>query len=311
MKRILFTGGGGAGNEAIFRLLGSRYDLHFADADQDNIDNTIPLDRRHEIPLARAEGFSDRVSQLCQTLKIDLLVPGVDEELLAMAELSRGNAFEVLVPEHFYVETMLDKFLTAKALLRAGLPAPQTVTADSDGSVGFPCMAKPRQGRGSRGVQRLESAAQCEAYLTLSGLPASEIIRQELLIGQEYTVLMAADRSARLHAIVPVKVSIKRGITILAETERSAQIIAACQTIHKALPARGLYNIQCMALPDGRVMVFEINPRISTTFCLAVAAGIDPLAIYLDNKAPDATLKTFEITRLRRHWRNDFLVMEK
>ena len=30
--RLLFTGGGGAGNEAIFRFLGDQYELYFADA---------------------------------------------------------------------------------------------------------------------------------------------------------------------------------------------------------------------------------------------------------------------------------------
>ena len=42
MKKILFTGGGGTGNEAIYRLLSSKYEVNFADADLKAISNSIP-----------------------------------------------------------------------------------------------------------------------------------------------------------------------------------------------------------------------------------------------------------------------------
>ena len=59
--RLLFTGGGGAGNEAIHRLLKDRYDLHFADACASAFSPTLPMDKCHEIPLARDPRFAERI----------------------------------------------------------------------------------------------------------------------------------------------------------------------------------------------------------------------------------------------------------
>jgi len=127
---------------------------------------------------------------------------------------------------------------------------------------------------------------------------------QELLMGQEYTVLMAADREARLHAVVPVKVMVKRGITLRAETESQPEVINACAAIHRALPTTGCYNIQLYLAPDRRVLPFEINPRISTTFCLGIAAGVDPVEIFLGNAAPKG-LRDFRAgLSLKRSWHN-------
>jgi carbamoyl-phosphate synthase large subunit len=60
-----------------------------------------------------------------------------------------------------------------------------------------------------------------------------------------------------------------------------------------------------MKLLNGAIMPFEINPRISTTFCLGVAAGIDPVDIYLGDCVNETTLAPFqEGMELRRYWQN-------
>jgi len=64
--RILFTGGGGAGNEAIWRLLSHKYELFFADACLDSIDKLIPQERRFTIPFANQDDF------VCQVRKVSL-----------------------------------------------------------------------------------------------------------------------------------------------------------------------------------------------------------------------------------------------
>ncbi|MCE2510434.1 MAG: ATP-grasp domain-containing protein [Alphaproteobacteria bacterium] len=300
MNTLLFTGGGGAGNEAIFRLLGERYDLHFADADPAAIDPAIPAERRHAIPLAAAPSFGETLVALCQRLGVDLLVPGVDEEL---PHLAAREDVPVLLPEPAYVSVMLDKLESVRALAAKGLDAPQTVAAGERWSA-FPCIAKPRDGRGSREVRVLDDASQVAAYLKLTGYAAESVVLQELLTGQEYTVLMAADQRARLHAVVPVKVEVKRGITLRAEIVDNGAVVETCRRIHAALPARGCYNIQLVHDKAGRVIPFEINPRVSTTFCLGLAAGVDPIAVYLQNEPP-ATMATGQAgTTLRRFWAN-------
>ncbi len=309
MTRVLFTGGGGAGNEALYRLCSSRYQMHFADADPASIDPSIPLDRRHALPFASDAGFVETVAALCRRESIDVLVPGVDEELPAMPEVQRlVPELSILVPQPDYVATMLDKLDTMRVLEGHGVAVPQTVTMVEATAMAYPCLVKPRKGRGSRGIHVVDSADQAAAHLVVSGLSASDVILQELLEGQEYTVLMAADFQRHLHAVVPVRVDKKRGITLSGETEDSPVVIEACRAIHRVMPARGCYNIQLMLAPDGRVAPFEINPRVSTTLCLCVAAQIDPIAIFIGQPGHEGVAEGFRPgVRLRRHWSNHFM----
>jgi len=305
MKRILFTGGGGAGNEALCRLLSDRYETHFADADVQAMDPSIPEDRRHQIPFANVPDFGKTLCELFQTLEIDLLVPGVDEELPVVAELVEEGRLKALLPPKLFVNTHLDKFSSMKHL---GELAPKTMPAEDAENIGFPCIVKPRRGRGSRGVSVINSPERLAGYLAFSDAGRGDCIAQELGKGREFTVMMAADSAGTLRAVVPVEVGIKRGITLRAGTCRDEAIEAACRKVHAADPVAGCYNIQLIREKDGRILIFEINPRVSTTMCLGVAAGVNPIELFLQEpSADDQPLMAFkENLHLRRFWVNRF-----
>ena len=298
--RLLLTGGGGAGNEAIDRLLGDAHECHFADADPSAIDPAIPRDRRHAIPFANEPGFADAVLDLARGLGVDVVVPGVDEELLALAAHREGEP-RVMVPQADFVSTMLDKLASARAIAAAGLDAPETRTLDAFEGMAFPLVAKPRSGRGSRGVMVLDAPGQVAAYLALQGLPATAFVAQEMCAGQEYTVFVCADEGARLRAVVPVRVASKKGITIAATAEPCEPIERYAAAFQQAFAPRGIYNIQCTLDEAGRVRPFEVNPRVSTTFCLAVATGFDPFDLPAE---PGPVYRPRGATALRRHWKN-------
>jgi carbamoyl-phosphate synthase large subunit len=305
---VLFTGGGGAGSEALHRLLRDRYDVHFADADPQARPHPVPSEAWHQIPFAAAPDFMDRLRDLCRRLDVDLLAPGVDEELLVISRDRASVARHVLLPPTEFIETHLDKLASARLLHSLGLPAPVTGTLQDRRGVSFPCIVKPRRGRGSRHVAVVDSEEELRAHVLLSRRNADDFIVQERLHGQEYTVTMVADRTATLRAVVPVKVGWKRGITLRAATDRDDTVIAACAAIHRAQPAAGCFNIQLIKSNAGEVKPFEINPRISTTTCLALAAGIDFVDLYLNGAARPAAagLVAFQDRyRLTRSWHNE------
>jgi carbamoyl-phosphate synthase large subunit len=304
--RILFTGGGGAGNEALWRFLGTRYELHFGDADCRSINPIIPADRRHELPWANDPDFLIKIAELCRQLKVDLLIPGVDEELLPVAmDAASFKPTKILLPDAEYVKTMLDKLTMTKILADRGIPIPTTrLLSESSVDLNFPCIAKPRWGRGSRGVRVLNNQKEVEELRFAMSDSLDKMLIQDKIMGTEYTVQMAANSCSRLVAIIPVKVDLKRGITIRAATEAEPQVIAACQKIHEAVPGKGCYNIQLILTPNRDVLPFEINPRISTTFCLTVAAGIDPINIFFGQDHSDTLLPFTPGVQLRRHWTN-------
>jgi len=310
--RVLFTGGGGAGSEALNRFLSKNYEVYFADADPNSMDPTINPKKRHEIPMANDPSFVTSIVSLSKKLKLDLLVPTVDEELLPLRDVEDSMDCRILLPPKNFISLHLDKFKSAQFLINAGLPAPRTSVV-GDTQEDFPFILKPRTGRGSRNVSIVSSEHELDARLLLSRMEASEFVVQELVHGQEYTVMMVANAEKKLRAIVPVLVVNKKGITIEAETVSDKEIICACTKIHELNPVSGYYNIQLIKEVDGTVKPFEINPRVSTTACLGLAAGVDFVAIALEEGdisivTENQLLPFKERLKLKRFWYNQIYV---
>jgi carbamoyl-phosphate synthase large subunit len=314
-KVLLFTGGGGPSSEALFRLLSDRYEIHLADADIEAKPHLIPFSHWHQIPIATSPKFIEEVRKLSQDLQIDLLVPGVDEELVSLAYSKETFTCDFLLPPLDFIQSHLDKLASNQILKIRGIDVPKTELPSRRDRVSFPCVVKPRKGRGSRGFAIIHSEKELDAYLLLSRSESDNFIIQELLTGNEYTVMMLADKKGLLRAVVPVRVFLKKGITIRAETDDNENIVNACRKIHESKPVPGYYNIQLIESADGSVMPFEINPRISTTACLALASGVNFIEIYLNNNVNDGNnisdLAPFQNgLKMKRSWYNEFLGCE-
>jgi len=309
-RRLLFTGGGGAATEAWYRLLSRQFDVHFADADGDARPHPVPSRRWHVIPLASDAAFIDEMRRTCRSLNVDLLVPTVDEELIPIAAARERFDCAVLLPPVRFVERHLDKLASQQWLAEHGLPAADTEVLPGRGRVACPCVVKPRRGRGSRDFRIVQSDEEMRAHVLLSHRPPEDFIAQERLDGQEFTVTVAADRNGRLRAVVPVRVAVKRGITIRARTVRDEAVIAACAAIHAADPVAGCFNVQAVKTAGGAVKPFEINPRFSTTTCLAAAAGANQIEILFDvsqHSAEPGLVPFVEHLHLRRSWHSTFV----
>jgi carbamoyl-phosphate synthase large subunit len=265
--RLLLTGGGGAGTVPLWEYWRAQlHDVWVADANPEAIDPLIPPRYRVPIPLASDPAYCTTLLELVREWGIGLVIPTVDEELPIIERLRLFEGVKLLLPDQWFVSVMLDKFGSIRCLRERGIPVPHTT------------LTKPRYGRGSRDV----------------------VVEQDVLHGQEYTVQMMADQFKNLRAVVPVKVARKRGITLDGVTDDNPRVVAACEAIHRAVPTSGTYNIQ--GVDTGTAFLpFEINPRLSTTTCLAVQAGADPLAIW-NGEGMGRARHTVGLT-LRRYWR--------
>ena len=85
------------------------------------------------------------------------------------------------------------------------------------------------------------------------------------------------------------------------------EIECYCEDIHRYLEPGGCYNVQLIKTADGRVLCFEVNPRISTTFCMVIRAGFDPFKFFCKGMSAENRLGRVPDIRLVRHWINEFV----
>ena len=137
-----------------------------------------------------------------------------------------------------------------------------------------PVFLKPNIGRGSRGIKKVFSKSQYQIYKE-ENFRKGDILIQPIFSGIEYTVGVLSNTNNKIISISPKRIIRKNGITINAVTENNTIIDKLAIEITKHLEPRGPFNIQLFVTKENRPIVFEINPRFSTTLVLSIEAGID------------------------------------
>ena len=276
MTTVLITGGGGAAVPGLIeRLRDSGYRVLAADMDQYAVGLYL-ADLGFVIPAGKSPDFLPVMRHICRQEGVDVFVPLVDEELVAALELEKEGTI-VLLPRREFVTLCLDKSILMQCLRTVGIVVPETYLASNGiGDMDFPLVIKPRTGRGSRGLEIVNSQEQLEQCFQASSYEPDELIVQEYIQGTEFTVSVVVWRDGEVQAVVPKEIIFKKGITRLGVTRRNLEIAELCCAIQDNLRADGPFNVQLrVEQSTGQPIPFEINPRFSTTTSLTIAAGVD------------------------------------
>ncbi len=160
-----------------------------------------------------------------------------------------------------------------------GIRVPATTLASEDeGHSSYPVIIKPRTGRGSRDVYLLRSRDELVSHLRHTASSPDQLLIQDYIAGKEYTVSVVVWRDGDVQAVVPKEILSKKGVTRMAVTRRNARIEEICHRVQQSMKADGPFNVQLILKKGtGEPVIFEINPRFSTTISLTMAAGIDEL----------------------------------
>jgi len=305
--KILFTAGGSPGNELIFRKLKLDHDIWFADSDLDRISNVISNDRKFLVPFVNQPDYFKNIIDFCSREKIELLIPGIDEELIRMHESFKLiKKTSLFLPSKLFIKNMLDKYLSMQILDNLDIPVPLTLKLENAHQFNFfPLILKPRWGRGSRGIQVVTKKEELELYTKIKQLNNEDYICQTYEDGEEYTVQILNSKNHKNTLIIPLKVLLKKGVTLTAELDFDEKIIELCKKIAMNFDENNIYNVQLIkTYKDNSLKVFEINPRFSTTTCILTSIGIDPFK--LDACQIDQLeLKSFQGLKLNRTLSNE------
>ncbi len=276
-KTVLLTGAGGPAPSGMISVL-RKWNYRIITVDMLQHSPAFFLsDKSYVIPAGNSDEFLPAMIQICEKEKVDAVISVVDEELPKVLELEKFG-IKVIQPELDFTLLCLDKYECMKKLRELGLSAPLTwLASEVPENSPYPLFIKPRVGRGSRGIGKVNNKAELVEFLAKSSYLAENLLCQPYIPGTEYTVSVVVWRDGEVQAVVPKEIISKIGVTKMAVTKKNQKIEELCQAIQKKLKANGPFNVQLRLDDQNNPVVFEINPRFSTSITLTMASGIDEL----------------------------------
>jgi carbamoyl-phosphate synthase large subunit len=232
-------------------------------------------DRAYHVPMSTDPDFLPELLGICETERIGLVVPTIDDELpLLGRERAQFESRGIVVAASSEATALLcnDKYETCRRLTAAGVPAAKSwLPGEPATNPPLPLFIKPRGGRGAVSAFPVRTSEELAFFRSYVPDP----VIQEYLDGPEFTIDVLCDGLGTPLSIVPrERVVIRAGVIDRGRTVNDPRLIALAQDVCKAIPFNGPINIQCR-FRGGQPVVFEINPRFSGGIPLTIQAGAD------------------------------------
>ena len=261
--RFLVTASGGDISQAITRILRASFRDSFivgTDLNEEPFAKNL-VDQFLRLPLATSENYISEVARILAELEIDIFIPVSEAEIKVVANSLTPLSAEVLNIPKLAVDTFLDKFKTFEFLSKFGDYVPKSQLDFDEKYLGFPCLIKPRSGRGSGNVHICNNKSELEFYSERIENP----IYQEVLQPQHMEITCGVYRSTLGSTqVIQLHRKLSGGRTSWAKVVYDDKIDGLCKRIAEEINLIGSINVQLINT-DWGPKVFEINPRYSST----------------------------------------------
>lgn len=249
----------------------------------------LDCDQHQYVPSIYDPAYTDVLLEKCGNHGVDIVIPGLDDDVLILSEnepkfaeagikvLASGNELVSLCRNK---EKMSNAFSAISEHFIRSFNTENVEAALQAGEISFPCLAKPRGGSGSMGVELVKHREELER------LPEDYIL-QELLIPREddvyYQQFLEELEKGRAPQLSELSVQVvtgfqgeflgrmatvnklKNGVPIEIFPIHRQEIWEAVEEILprlRALGLRGSVNIQGRITDQG-IRFFEVNPRFT------------------------------------------------
>lgn len=286
-KTILLTGAGGSGTIFIIKSLIRKYRIIAVDMNKYAVGLYL-ADKSYILPPCTDRRYLKKLDQVVKKERVDVIIPLIDEELLRIKRCYKNKKSpKILLPKENFIKLCLNKWNLMNTLAGKKIPCPKTFLLSSFKqlpSALFPCIIKPIKSRGSRGFQYLNNRNDFKKYLQNNPYKKKDLIIQEAVRGNEFTISVVVSKKDKILSVVPKKIILKEGITKIAVTRQNQTITDICQKVQRELKAEGPFNVQLILEAKTNLpKIFEINPRFSTTVALTMAAGVNEVEILIED----------------------------
>ena len=283
MNHVLVLGVGGNVSQGIIKALRKiNIDMRLIGACVSiNSAGLYMCDEAYLSPYAYEDNFIDWLIEICNKHQVDIIFTGVEENIQRIAkDMDYFKARTQAVFVSSSDEQLLigqDKFLTAQWLRNNGRNYPESCklglqpeTADFAKRLGFPLIAKPRNGKSAQGIHMINNQQELNIVSNLDNYVLQEYIGDG---DSEYTVGCYCNRSGKLMDIIIMHRILKNGTTVWAKVIENEKIYKEAEKICNAYKPKGPLNIQMRLNSDGEPVCFELNVRFSGTTAMRANFG--------------------------------------
>jgi carbamoyl-phosphate synthase large subunit len=234
------------------------------------------------------DSYVDKVLDICIENEINSVLTLIDPELVLLAKNQKRFINADIVPiisDYSAIVNSFDKyrFYNAYKDILKVIPTynsyDEVVRAINDGSLNFPVFAKMRNGSGSFGICKLDTAEWLELYRD-----KSEYIFQPFIQGKEYGVDIYFDIiSGKITSLfIKHSMSMRAGETDKAVSVYRQDIVDEIMKI-QGFGFRGPINVDVFIDDNEQIYINEINPRFGGGYPHAHHAGVNHIENIINN----------------------------
>lgn len=304
---VLVTGIGGYGAQIVKALKLAKVPYEIIGSDMSPLCGAMQdVDQPYVISGAKSEQYIDEILWICEKHSIQAVFPGTEIEVQQLSlsrELFESRRIFLPINPQSVLDICFDKEKTVTWLRNNGYAYPRTITIKSSEDLElcdfYPVVLKPAVGgSGSSNLYLAQDKAELITFGQYLLSVCKSFIVQEYVGSaySEYTVGVLCDMEGEIINSIAVKRNITSGLSskikvpnhsrnktvgdILAistgitqgEIGAFPEVTIQCEEIAKKMGCKSAVNIQCR-LVNGKIYVFEINPRFSGTTSFRAMVG--------------------------------------
>jgi len=228
------------------------------------------------IPFVDKDNFIDEINKICQSFKIDFIVPAHDSVVLKLAQNVDKLSAKVITSPLDTCEIARSKKKTYD-ILKNIILCPKTYGINDN--IEFPVFIKPDIGQGSKGAKKCENKKELDIEFANN----SNIVISELLTGEEYTIDCFTNKDGKLLFVGGrERARTNNGISVNSYPVSNSEFKEIAEKINSIIEFRGMWFFQLKKNKDGAFALLEIAPRIAGTMGMYRGLGVNfiQLALY-------------------------------
>lgn len=231
------------------------------------------------------EAFLHRLESFIEDNEIDIVIPIAEPELRYFSEHNVldtiGNA-KMITASSEALEVGFDKYKTAEFLKAEGFPFPKTFLAkDLKAIASFPVILKSRTGSGSKDIYKINTM---DEFLFHTRNNIEDFVVQEFITDKngEFTCGLFRSSKGEIRSQI-FKRELLSGYSGYGEVIENKTITALLEELAVKIDLVGSINVQ-LRLTENSPMVFEINPRFSSTVLFRHLFGFEDLIWSIEDR---------------------------